>query len=61
MHDAHTAAGDQIPYGVLSEGVVRQPAENGDPALHRVLQPGHRTPAADIPEIHVTEHTFSFN
>lgn len=61
MHDAHTAARDQIPYGIFSEGVVRQPAENGDPAQHRALQSGHRTPATVIPAqthtIHITEHT----
>ena len=51
MHDAHTAARDQVPYGIFSDGVVRQPAENGDPDQHRLLQPGHRTPATVIQEI----------
>lgn len=41
MHDAHTEARDQVPYGIFSDGVARQPAENGHPAQHRVPQPGH--------------------
>lgn len=44
MHDAHTAARDQVANGIFSEGVVRQPAENRYPAQYSVLKPGHRTP-----------------
>ncbi len=62
MHDSHTAARDQVSNSIFSEGIVRQPAENGDPAQHYVLQPGHRTPATSsqkyIP-FKITEHRIS--
>lgn len=58
MHDAHTAARDQVPDGVFSEGVVRQPAENGNPAQHRALKPRHRTPATVTTEMY-REHMIS--
>lgn len=37
MHDAHAAAGDQIPNCILPDGVTRQPVEDWDLAKQSLL------------------------
>lgn len=45
MHDAHAAAGDQIPNCILPDGVTRQPVEDWDPAQQSLPQFLSRTAA----------------
>lgn len=45
VHDAHAAAGDQVPDCILPDGVTRQPVEDWDPAQQSLLQSLSRTPA----------------
>lgn len=52
VHDAHAAAGDQVAHSVLSERVVRQPAQDGEHAEQQLLQSGPRTPATAVPQLH---------
>ena len=46
VHDSHANAGDEVPQAILTDVVVGQPGEDGEPGKKPALQPGQRTPEA---------------